>query len=136
MPPAYVEAGPRVNAETGLGNVIGLGSFDASEFKPLRPNRQLAIAELHHRHHHRDVRRRRGGARLVAGGAALTRSVPVLLLAIKAQLGAIKTFALAPENDLAFLPILAVMRDAVVVLEEELDRRRGVHLHLVHGERR
>jgi hypothetical protein len=65
----------------------------------------------------------------------MSRPVPVLLLAIKAQLHAIATFALAPENDLAFLPILAAMRDAIVVLEEELARRRGGHLHLVHGER-
>lgn len=39
-----IEAGPRVNAETGLRNV-GLGSFDASEFKLLCSNRQVAITD-------------------------------------------------------------------------------------------
>ena len=45
MSSTNVEAGQRGGAEAGLGNVIGSGSFDASEFKPLRPNRQLAIAD-------------------------------------------------------------------------------------------
>ena len=45
MPAQKVEAGPRSNAETGLGNVFGLGSFDTSLSIILRPNRQVAVAD-------------------------------------------------------------------------------------------
>jgi hypothetical protein len=40
----------------------------------------------------------------------------------------------AMQNDLAFLQVLAAIRDAKEELEEELKRRRGGHLQLVRGD--